>query len=241
MAFKQSAELQDKNTKLAKQLAKLEKAKKDLELNLEEVKKALASQQKEVNKRDKIIADKDALIKKQDASSELAKALQQKKAEVGELSTLLQQEQEKFLTIKEEFEMHKKQCDEELQRANGETSEGFVDVRISEVNVVDQSTGTITEFSDKEVPVPIDTDKQFDPVLPESKNDSMTVCQLSQELKEKEAQLTRLQNQIKDFQGVALEAAQVKDHSKTQSKEMLRVKQELDATKVSMFLCQNAI
>lgn len=49
----------------------------------------------------------------------------------------------------------------------------------------------------------------------------MTACQSKQELREKEIQLTSLQNQIKEYQAVALEAAQVKDYSKTQSKAML--------------------
>ena len=59
------------------------------------------------------------------------------------------------------------------------------------------------------------------------------VHELQEALQEKETQLANLENQLKEYEAKVLEMEQVRDHSRSQSKAMLVVKQELDATKVN--------
>ena len=61
----------------------------------------------------------------------------------------------------------------------------------------------------------------------------VTSTELQEALREKETQIADLENQLKEYEAKVLEMEQVRDHSKSQSKAMLVVKQELDATKVN--------
>ena len=252
VAFQHLAELQQKNTNLTKRLSTLEKEKKleisDLTTHLQELQRAVTVLNRDIEKKDKKIAEMKALFeklsdKKQDRSSELARALHKKDTKIETLTQLLQTEKGKLRVTstevqekQKESEEYKKQTQElsnELKKAKCELGDAFVDITF-EKDSISHSGATHDTTQDKEMQEAI----QSEPT--ESPGESVAlenVDKLQEALREKETQIADLENQLKECEAKVLEMEQVRDHSKSQSKAMLVVKQELDATKVNEWCC----
>ncbi|XP_064387879.1 adventurous-gliding motility protein Z-like [Halichondria panicea] len=248
VAFQHSAELLQKNAELTKRLSNYETKKKqeinDFTAHLKELKRAVTVLNRDCEKKDKKIAEMKTLVqklsdKKRDGSSELARALHEKDTQIEALAQLLQTEKVKLRVtcteVKEkqkESEEYKKQTQElsnELKKYNR------VDITFDKDIISDSGAthDTIHTPQDKEVQE-LNEAIQSEPT--ESPGESVAlekVDQLQEALREKEMQLANPENQLKEYEAKVLEMEQVRDHSKSQSKAMLVVKQELDATKMS--------
>ncbi|XP_064385731.1 myosin-1-like isoform X4 [Halichondria panicea] len=248
VAFQHSAELLQKNAELTKHLSNYETKKKqeinDLTAHLKELKRAVTVLNRDCEKKDKKIAEMKTLVqklsdKKRDGSSELARALHEKDTQIEALAQLLQTEKVKLRVtcteVKEkqkESEEYKKQTQElsnELKKYNR------VDITFDKDIISDSGAthDTIHTPQDKEVQE-LNEAIQSEPT--ESPGESVAlekVDQLQEALREKEMQLANPENQLKEYEAKVLEMEQVRDHSKSQSKALLVVKQELDATKMS--------
>ena len=248
VAFQHSAELQQKNTNLTKRLSTLEKEKKleisDLTTHLKELQRAVTVLNRDNEKKDKKITEMKALFeklsdKKRDRSSELARALHEKDTKIEALTQLLQTEKGKLKVtsteVKEkqkESEEYKKQTQElsnELKKTKCELGGAFVDITFDK-DSISHSGATHDTTQDKEVQESIQSESTE---LPGESVALEKVNELQEALREKETQLADLENQLKEYEAKVLEMEQVRDHSKSQSKAMLVVKQELDATKVN--------
>ena len=247
-AFQHSAELQQMNTELTKRLSNYEIKKKqeinDLTIHLKELQRAVIVLNRDLEKKDQNIAEMKLLVqklsdKKRDGSSELARALHKKDTKIEALTQLLQTEKGKLRVtsteVKEkqkESEEYKKQTHElsnELKKTKCELGETFVDITFDK-DSISHSGATHNTTQDKEMQEAI----QSEPT--ESPGESVAlekVDELQEALREKETQLANLENRLKEYDAKVLEMEQVRDHSKSQSKAMLVVKQELDATKVN--------
>ena len=252
VAFQHSAELLQKNAELTKRLSNYETKKKqeinDFTAHLKELKRAVTVLNRDCEKKDKKIAEMKTLVqklsdKKRDGSSELARALHEKDTQIEALAQLLQTEKVKLRVtcteVKEkqkESEEYKKQTQElsnELKKYNR------VDITFDKDIISDSGAthDTIHTPQDKEVQE-LNEAIQSEPT--ESPGESVAlekVDQLQEALREKEMQLANPENQLKEYEAKVLEMEQVRDHSKSQSKAMLVVKQELDATKVNEWQC----
>ncbi len=248
VAFQHSAELQQKNTNLTKRLSTLEKEKKleisDLTTHLKELQRAVTVLNRDNEKKDKKITEMKALFeklsdKKRDRSSELARALHEKDTKIEALTQLLQTEKGKLKVtsteVKEkqkESEEYKKQTQElcnELKKTKCELGGAFVDITFDK-DSISHSGATHDTTQDKEVQESIQSESTE---LPGESVALEKVNELQEALREKETQLADLENRLKEYDAKVLEMEQVRDHSKSQSKAMLVVKQELDATKVN--------
>ncbi len=254
VAFQHSAELQQKNTELTKRLSNYETKKKqeinDLTTHLKELQRAVTVLNRDLEKKDKKIAEMKTLVqklsdKKRDGSSELARALHEKDTKIETLTQLLQTEKGKLRVtsteVKEkqkESEEYKKQTQElsnELKKTKCELGDAFVDITFDKDSISHSGATHDTTHTPKDKEVQeLNEAIQSEPT--ESPGESVAlekVDQLQEALREKETQLANLENQLKEYEAKVLEMEQVRDHSKSQSKAMLVVKQELDATKVN--------
>ena len=123
-----------------------------------------------------------------------------------------------------------KRIDYKLEEEHGVQYEPFVkvDFDTSELKEAESVCGEPFEL--------LVTDKTTESTLGEK--DKKT-CNLQKQLDasladiaKKEKQLVNLERQLDEARAAASEIGKVKDHSKVQSRTMLKVKQELDATKV---------
>ncbi|XP_064386040.1 cingulin-like isoform X3 [Halichondria panicea] len=253
VAFQHSAELQQKNAELTKHLSNYEIQKKqeinDLKADLKELQNAVTVLSRDLEKKDKKIVEMKTLVqklsdKKRDGSSELARALHKKDTKIETLTQLLQTEKGKLKVtsteVKEkqkESEEYKKQTQElsnELKKTKCELGDAFVDITFEKDSISHSgATHDTTHTQNKEVQE-LSEAMQSEPT--ESPGESVAlekVDKLQEALHEKETQLADLENRLKEYEAKVLEMEQVRDHSKSQSKAMLVVKQELDATKMS--------
>ncbi len=248
VAFQHLAKLRQENTELTKHLSNYETRKKqeinDLTTHLKELKRAVTVLNRDLKKKDQNIAEMKTLVqklsdKKRDGSSELARALHEKDTKIEVLTQLLQTEKGKLKVtsteVKEkqkESEEYKKQTQElsnELKKTKCELGGAFVDITFDK-DSISHSGATHDTTQDKEVQKSIQSEST------ESPGESVAlekVDELQEALREKETQLANLENRLKEYDAKVLEMEQVRDHSKSQSKSMLVVKQELDATKVN--------
>ena len=253
VAFQHSAELQQKNAELTKHLSNYEIQKKqeinDLKADLKELQNAVTVLSRDLEKKDKKIVEMKTLVqklsdKKRDGSSELARALHKKDTKIETLTQLLQTEKGKLKVtsteVKEkqkESEEYKKQTQKlsnELKKTKCELGDAFVDITFEKDSISHSgATHDTTHTQNKEVQE-LSEAMQSEPT--ESPGESVAlekVDKLQEALHEKETQLADLENRLKEYEAKVLEMEQVRDHSKSQSKAMLVVKQELDATKVN--------
>ncbi len=254
VAFQHLAKLRQENTELTKHLSNYETKKKqeinDLTIHLKELKRAVIVLNKDLEKKDQNIAEMKTLVqklsdKKRDGSSEFARALHEKDTKIEALTQLLQTEKGKLRVtsteVKEkqkESEEYKKQTHElsnELKKTKCELGETFVDITFDKDSISHSGAAHDTTHTPKDKDVQ-ELSETMQSESTESPGESVAlekVDELQEALREKEMQLADLENRLKEYDAKVLEMEQVRDHSKSQSKAMLVVKQELDATKVN--------